>query len=73
MAEINIQEGLKDQPVVDAALIAKDSSEMKEASLSDDPNTGINQDEKFEVVDEEENKADEESNSELPLQNRMAE
>jgi hypothetical protein len=55
MAEINIKEGLKDPPVVDAPLFAKISSEVNEASLDEVPNTGTPQDDKFQVVHEEEN------------------
>ena len=64
---------MKDLPVVDAAMLAKDSSEVKEASLGEVPEIGTPQDDKFQVVNEEEQKADEESISEVPLQNGKAE
>ena len=69
--EINIQEGSKKSPAVDAALIAKDSFEMKEASLSEDLNTGILYDDKFQVVEIEEKKDDEEPISEVHHQDEL--
>ena len=64
---------MNDPPVVDAALIAKDSSEVKKASLVEVPKIETPQDDKFQVVNEEEQKADEKSISEVPLQNGKAE
>ena len=64
---------MKEPPAVDAAPIGKDSSEVKEGSLSEDPKTGSPKDGDFEVVEEEEKKAGEQPISEVPYQDKEVE
>jgi hypothetical protein len=61
---------LKEPPAVDAAPMSKDSSEVKEGSLGEDPKTGSPKDGDFEVVEEEEKKAGEQSISEVLIQDK---
>lgn len=64
---------MKEPPAVDAASFNKESSEVKGQDLGEGKLTGIPQDGKFEVVEEEEKKADEQSLSEVAIQDSLGE
>jgi hypothetical protein len=64
---------MKEPPAIDAASFNKETSEKKVQDLGEGTPTGIPQDGNFEVVEEEEKEADEQSLSEVAIQDSLGE